>query len=306
VGLSQTCECANCGLVYVQRQPAPVAAAAGAAKGPSADEAKLAQIRERVAEEQVEKEIRAAAAEAQSSTPRGSVSPLLAGLAGLTVGLAVAAGVYLSGPSAPAVLASGAGGDGDVQALAKAGGTGAQFALGLVYDYGFQGSARNPDEALTWYTKAAAVGDIEAQYYLGQWYRSRAPRPQPAEALYWLRVAADRGQPLAQAALGDMYRLGEGTAKDVEQAAEWYTRAADQGVAQAHCGLARLYAGVDAGYRQDPANAAMHDFVAKSLGASCGLTDYGASERLADWARAEGARRGEKRLAQGFGRQPVR
>jgi hypothetical protein len=47
--------------------------------------------------------------------------------------------------------------------------------------------------------------------------------------------------------------------------------------------------------------------MARALGRDCGLTDYGygASEALAKWAKQEGVRAGEERLAKGFARRPA-
>lgn len=306
VGLSQTYECPSCGTVYVEstRPAAPAAASpsAAAAVAELADVTKLAQIRQRAAQERLEKSRHAAESAPAAARPR--LRAAWVAMACVAMLTATVAGAYLAGALAPSVATAST--DRDLRVLAEAGETGAQFGLGLLYDYGFQGSARNPDEAQRWYLKAAAAGDVDAQYYLGKWYRGRSARPEPAEAFYWIRLAADQGQPSAQAVLGELYEAGEGVAKDLEQAGAWYLRAADQGVAQAHCGVARLYAGVEAGYRQDPAAAAMHDYVAKSLGKDCGLTDYGSGAKLAEWTKKEGARRGKERLAQGFARRPLR
>ena len=56
-------------------------------------------------------------------------------------------------------------------------------------------------------------------------------------------------------------------------------------------------------YRQDPPAAAMYDYLARTLGKDCGLTDYGAGERLIEWTANEGVRRGQARFAKGFTRR---
>jgi TPR repeat protein len=306
VGIGQTYECPSCGTVFVDsaRPQAPGVSghAAAAAVADLADVTRLAQVRQRAAQARLEMAEQAAREDA--SRPRRRLRAAWVAVAFVGVLAATVAGTYLAGAFAPRLATAGT--DRDLRALAEAGETGAQFGLGLLYDYGFQGSARNPDEAQRWYLKAAAAGDVDAQYYLGKWYRGRSARPEPADAFYWIRLAAEQGQPSAQAVLGELYETGEGVAKDLEQAGDWYLRAADQGVAQAHCGIARLYAGQQAGYRQDPAAAAMHDYVAKALGRDCALTDYGAGGKLAEWTRKEGERRGKERLAQGFKRRPLR
>lgn len=301
VGLGQTYECPGCGAVYVQSgPPAPVSCATdGASESELADVTRLAHIRQRAAQERREKAARALPDEGRPAR-RSRWAALAAGL----VLAATAAGVYLTGAFVPhpAVASN----DRDLRALAAGGEVGAQFGLALLYDFGFQGSARNPEEAQRWYLKAAAAGDIDAQYFLGNWYRARSPRPEPAEAVYWITTAAEQGHPTAQAALADLYRVGEGVDRDLEQAATWYARAADQGSAIAHCGLARLYSGLDTGYRRDPPAAATHDYVARALGKDCGITDYGASATLAKWTADEGVRRGKERVAKGFPRRPLK
>jgi len=306
VGISQTYECPSCGTVFVESARPQAAAisghAAAAAVAELADVTRIAQIRQRSAQARLEKAQQAA--KEGPAVPRRRLRTAWVALAFVAALAATVAGTYLAGAFAPRIATAGT--DRDLRALAEAGETGAQFGLGLLYDYGFQGSARNADEAQRWYLKAAAAGDVDAQYYLGKWYRGRSARPEPADAFYWIRLAAEQGQPSAQAVLGELFETGEGVARDTAQAGAWYLRAADQGVAQAHCGIARLYAGQAAGYRQDPAAAAMHDYVAKSLGRNCGLTDYGAGAKLAEWTRKEGERRGKERVAQGFTRRPLR
>ena len=85
-----------------------------------------------------------------------------------------------------------------------------------------------------------------------------------------------------------------------------FARAAEQGNAAAHCGLARLYSGAEGGYRRDPPAAATHAYVARALGKDCGLTDFGASATLAKWTADEGVRRGKERVAKGFARRPLK
>jgi len=306
VGLGQTYECPGCGAVFVQTQPqAPVSPGAEAAtESELADVTRLAQIRQRAAQARREKVEQASADEGRIRTGAGQRSRWAA-LAAVAILVAAAAGVYVTGAFVPHPAVASY--DRDLRALADGGEVGAQFGLALLYDYGFQGSARNPEEALRWYLKAAAAGDIDAQYFLGNWYRARSARPDLAEAAYWINAAAEQGHSTAQATLADLYRAGEGgVERDLEKAATWYERAAEQGNAAAHCGLARLHAGLETGYRRDPPAAAMHDYVAKAFGKECGLTDYGASATLAKWTADEGVRRGKERMAKGFARRPMK
>ena len=61
------------------------------------------------------------------------------------------------------------------------------------------------------------------------------------EAAYWWSQAAEQGVVDAQARLGYMYEEGLGVGQDYGQAAKWYERAAAQGDAGAQNNLANLY-----------------------------------------------------------------
>ncbi len=82
-------------------------------------------------------------------------------------------------------------------------------------------------EAVRWYQRAAAQGDINAQHNLGNMYESgRGVAQNYAEAVAWFRKAADKGHPMAQANLGVMYELGHGIAQDLVQAHMWFALSA--------------------------------------------------------------------------------
>jgi TPR repeat protein len=62
-----------------------------------------------------------------------------------------------------------------------------------------------------------------------------------AQAALWYRKAADQGLAEAQYNLGLDYDRGQGVTQDYSQAAVWYRKAADQGLASAQFGLGHLY-----------------------------------------------------------------
>lgn len=80
--------------------------------------------------------------------------------------------------------------------------------------------------AITWYRKAAELGNAPAQTRLAYLLDNSEENE---SALDWYRKAADQGYAEAEYGLAQMYAAGEGTEKDELQALEWFQRAADQG-----------------------------------------------------------------------------
>ena len=83
-------------------------------------------------------------------------------------------------------------------------------------------------------SRAAALGDAEAQENLGNWYlegkvlragRVILPRT-PMRGAKLLRLAADAGNALAQVSLGHCYEAGLGVRRSLDAAVEQYRRAA--------------------------------------------------------------------------------
>jgi localization factor PodJL len=95
---------------------------------------------------------------------------------------------------------------------------------------------------------AAAKDDPGAEFEIGQRFADGRGVPQnPAEAADWFERAAKQGLAPAQFRLGGLYEKGFGVKKDLEVARRLYTAAADAGNAKAMHNLAVLYAeGVDA------------------------------------------------------------
>lgn len=85
--------------------------------------------------------------------------------------------------------------------------------------------------------------DPAAQRNIGHLYRSGLGVPQDfAEAARWYRRAAELGLASAQVNLGSMYLQGQGVAEDPKEAALWFERAARQGhpIAQYNLGAMHL------------------------------------------------------------------
>jgi TPR repeat protein len=84
--------------------------------------------------------------------------------------------------------------------------------------------------------------DAQAQYELGERYWNGDGVPLDLdEAARWYRKAADQGLDLAQYSLGICYYYGKGVQQDYGEAAKWLRKAADQGDAGAQNDLAVCY-----------------------------------------------------------------
>ncbi len=114
--------------------------------------------------------------------------------------------------------------------------------LGGMYLQG-NGVTRDHDEAVKWYRRAADRGYAPAQFALGLAYRLKsakrasgplglnrlAPSEDDEQAAGWFRKAAEQNHAGAQYELGDMYAMGEGVAKNRDEALKWLRLAATQG-----------------------------------------------------------------------------
>jgi TPR repeat protein len=137
--------------------------------------------------------------------------------------------------------------------LADSGSVPAQSALGEALLSAQDGVLH--DEGMRW-LEAAAPRDVRAQRLLGKVYllgTDGMTRDYP-RALGLLRQAAEHNDGPAAYYLGLIYRSGYGTGVDKQQAAQWFDRAAQQGIAVAMFMLANAYRAGD-GVPQDEARA---------------------------------------------------
>lgn len=96
----------------------------------------------------------------------------------------------------------------------------------------------------------AIAGDASSQVLVGDAYaggtvQTRTPGQLDADyrqAAEWYRKAAVQGLATGQLRLAALYRDGKGVARDITEAANWYRKAADQGDASAQGTLGLLYA----------------------------------------------------------------
>lgn len=114
--------------------------------------------------------------------------------------------------------------------LAENGNSYAQAEVGLYYDLG-EYCEQNMEEAVKWYEKAADQGNFMANYNLaGCYFNGQGVEKDEDKAIYLYRRAADIGEVDSQIRMGFMYLEGRGSLeKSLEQALEWWTKAAYQG-----------------------------------------------------------------------------
>lgn len=106
-----------------------------------------------------------------------------------------------------------------------------QFRLGQAYEYGTLGLTIDNRASISWYSKAAAQGEHQAELALSGWYLTGAEGilvQSDTEAYLWARKAASSEPPLAKAmfAMGYFSENGIGCPANVEEARRWYGRAA--------------------------------------------------------------------------------
>jgi localization factor PodJL len=90
---------------------------------------------------------------------------------------------------------------------------------------------------------AALAGDPVAAFEVAaRFAEGRGTEQDPAAAIQWYTQAAEAGLAPAQYRLGSIYEKGRGVPKDARAAADWYRRAAEAGNVKAMHNLAVLYA----------------------------------------------------------------
>ena len=113
--------------------------------------------------------------------------------------------------------------------LAEKGDANAQNELGVRH-YSGQGVKKNFNEALKWFTKAAAQEHPKAQYNLGVLCeKGEGVIENDKEAVKWFTKAAAQGFAKAQADLGSMYFIGKGVKQNKFIAYAWWNIAAFNG-----------------------------------------------------------------------------
>jgi len=140
------------------------------------------------------------------------------------------------------------------------------------------------DEALRWYRIAAAQGNSEAEYYIGDAYsRGLEDSPDEAAAIKWYQRAAAKGNFDALNHLGDMYLNGYDDSDEVSpvevpqdypQAMRWFRLAAAKGDTYAMTNLGEMYS-EGYGTAKDYAEAMRWYRLAADKGDTTGLFEVG-------------------------------
>ncbi len=118
----------------------------------------------------------------------------------------------------------------------------AQNKLAVMYAKG-EGVSKDAVRAVEWFRKAAAQGDVKAQFNLGWAYaKGEGVSKDAVKAVEWFQKAAAQGLAWAQNDLAVMYAKGEGVSKDAVRAVEWFRKAAAQGDVKAQFNLGWAYA----------------------------------------------------------------
>jgi TPR repeat protein len=89
-------------------------------------------------------------------------------------------------------------------------------------------------QAMTWFRKAAEIGNVEAAYCIGHLYsEGTGVAKDEVAAADWYRKGAGRGEPNAMNELGGCYWLGNGVQKSAREAISWWKQAAEKGSEEA-------------------------------------------------------------------------
>jgi TPR repeat protein len=125
--------------------------------------------------------------------------------------------------------------------------TRAQVVLGLKYLFGSDGLKNDKAKAFSLFSKAAAIGDYDATFYMGECYaNSWGVSPSPQMAIKYLSLAADADENFfykseAQRKLAEAYKYGYGVTKDTQRAFEYFSKSAFLGDSTSQLSLAYAY-----------------------------------------------------------------
>ena len=122
--------------------------------------------------------------------------------------------------------------------LSNLGNIDAQYNLGQMYS-DLVGVKHDYQKAIKFYLLASNQGMADAQLNLGSIYEN--DEIDYAKAIYYYELSANQGNFKAQYNLGRMYEKGKGVNKDYKKAIQYYTLSANQNYAEALVNLGIIY-----------------------------------------------------------------
>ena len=138
-----------------------------------------------------------------------------------------------------------------------------QSKLAVLYEKG-AGVEQDDSQAMRWYQRAAAAGDLTATNNIGfLYFAGQGVERNIGEALRWFVKAAELGSIGAMDNIGEMYARGIGVEQSDTEALQWFRKAAERGHAAAACKVGWTGAGV----QQDNLQA----YVWLSIGVAAGI-----------------------------------
>ncbi len=118
----------------------------------------------------------------------------------------------------------------------------AAYKLGLVYQLGLAGTAKDPARAAALFRQAADAGHGSARYRLAQLYfEGEGVSRDPQRGLQLLLAAAEQGNADAAQNVAALYEEGRYLQRDRREAARWFEIAANGGVTSAQTNLGMKY-----------------------------------------------------------------
>ena len=123
----------------------------------------------------------------------------------------------------------------------------AQFTYGIVYIYG-QIVSQDLEYGVQWIRLSASNNYDLGEYHLGIFYRSGLKTEEKTfiekdlnQAIEWITSAANKGVVEAQNTLGEMYLKGEGVKQSDQQAVYWFRKGIDKGYSLSFFNLGWMY-----------------------------------------------------------------
>lgn len=112
---------------------------------------------------------------------------------------------------------------------------------GLKYYYCLDNYPYSAEQAFNYFSDAAAEGNGDAYYYLGNLALRSSDEARFDEAMRCFDQATEAGSGLGYIGKGRLYEDGQGVARDYEMARSLYSKALDMGYAEANLDLGDLY-----------------------------------------------------------------